>query len=376
MTNKADSKDKQPTYEELISGKRICPLIGQIIKDEADKRKYDIESLREHGAPDEKIESLLKHQEKQITDFIEKDREYYRRILKIEKLKKESVIDELTGLNNLKGYSKTINTFFKLAVREAKQNEENGEPKKPVKLSVLMMDIDKFKSVNDIFGHTPGDEILKKVAEITKQTIRDVDYPARVGGEEFAIIFPQTDNDAIIGAERLRKEIKKELKPMLDTFLDELIEEKGMQAIYFPAKDLGLLKNSTIDTNKSFEDLTTDEQNELYEIVKENLFGTVSIGVASYQKNDTPATIKKRADTAMYTAKQEGRDRVVSDNQIINDGNKENDVIESRKVDRIVVGIETMSKKMQKEMGKVKKALPAKKAKRKIILKKLLEELG
>ena len=120
----------------------------------------------------------------------------------------------------------------------------------------------------------------------------------------------------------------------------------------------------------------TEQINELYEIVKENLFGTVSIGVASYQKNDTPATIKKRADTAMYTAKQEGRDRVVSDNQIINDGNKENDVIESRKVDRIVVGIETMSKKMQKEMGKVKKALPAKKAKRKIILKKLLEELG
>jgi diguanylate cyclase (GGDEF)-like protein len=71
-----------------------------------------------------------------------------------------------------------------------------------------MIDIDHFKAVNDRFGHDVGDEVLRKVAEIGKATLRQVDIFARYGGEEFIALLPETDlNQAIVVAERLRETV-------------------------------------------------------------------------------------------------------------------------------------------------------------------------
>ena len=76
-------------------------------------------------------------------------------------------------------------------------------------LSCIMIDIDNFKMVNDSYGHTKGDDVLREVAQALKRTIRKSDLVARYGGEEFAILLPHTDLErAMKGAERVRKVIE------------------------------------------------------------------------------------------------------------------------------------------------------------------------
>jgi diguanylate cyclase (GGDEF)-like protein len=75
-------------------------------------------------------------------------------------------------------------------------------------MSIIMCDIDYFKDVNDRYGHEAGDEVLVKVAEIIKNTIRKTDIPARWGGEEFLVVLPKTnEKEAYLVAEKIRKNI-------------------------------------------------------------------------------------------------------------------------------------------------------------------------
>lgn len=75
-------------------------------------------------------------------------------------------------------------------------------------MSLLMMDIDNFKKINDTYGHLTGDTILKRLASVLQETVRKIDIPARYGGEEFVVILPETDKkDACVIAERIRKNI-------------------------------------------------------------------------------------------------------------------------------------------------------------------------
>ena len=75
-------------------------------------------------------------------------------------------------------------------------------------ISLLMLDIDNFKHVNDTYGHLMGDNILRRISNILQQTVRNIDIPARYGGEEFVVILPETNkDDACIIAERIRKSI-------------------------------------------------------------------------------------------------------------------------------------------------------------------------
>lgn len=94
--------------------------------------------------------------------------------------------DYLTGINN-RGH------FMELAKRELKRSI-----RQKTSISLLMMDIDFFKRVNDTYGHKAGDIVLKKLAEVSKETIREVDLIGRVGGEEFAVLLPDTNKDAAI----------------------------------------------------------------------------------------------------------------------------------------------------------------------------------
>src|SRR5215212_1996074 len=167
-----------------------------------------------------------------------------------ETVQQQAVTDELTGLYNVREFHSRLDG-------EIERAERFGTP-----LSLVMLDIDKFKSVNDNYGHQQGDRVLVEVARVLRRLSRDVDLPARYGGEEMAVILPQTDlPGAEQGAERMRAAIEAMQIPRLD--------------------GAGLLPI------------------------------TVSLGVASYpaQAADKTALIAA-ADAALYRAKRGGRNRV------------------------------------------------------------------
>ncbi|MBI4734415.1 MAG: GGDEF domain-containing protein [Rubrobacteridae bacterium] len=172
--------------------------------------------------------------------------------------KEEAETDGLTKLYN----RKSIEERFTAELDKAKSE---GNP-----LSVLMADLDHFKTVNDTYGHKAGDEVLKIFAETLRSSTRSDDVPARYGGEEFIIILTNTPADiAIRVAERI---------------------------------------------NEAFEKAVDENLGEKYNGLK----CTVSIGVA-----DFPACAKKKgrlvsaADIALYKAKEEGRNRVVYYGEVI-----------------------------------------------------------
>jgi two-component system, cell cycle response regulator len=131
-------------------------------------------------------------------------------------------------------------------------------------LTLLVLDIDYFKAINDTYGHDAGDDVLREFAMRIKKSIRGIDLACRYGGEEFVIVMPETDMAvAALVAERIRRRIASE----------PFAIDQGAKAI-----DV-----------------------------------TLSIGLSALATNDTAATILKRADQALYRAKRDGRNRVVAD---------------------------------------------------------------
>ncbi len=157
--------------------------------------------------------------------------------------------DSLTGLINRR-------YFFIRGLDEVKRAIRYKNP-----LSIIMLDIDHFKKINDTYGHEAGDKVLVCIASILSQNVREVDIAARLGGEEFAILVPNTNAvDALVLAERLRNEIE-------STSCSSLAGKANV---------------------------------------------TASIGVASLTPEMTDLdTLLRDADTAMYQAKGRGRNRVV-----------------------------------------------------------------
>ncbi|HET8644643.1 MAG TPA: GGDEF domain-containing protein, partial [Vicinamibacteria bacterium] len=129
-------------------------------------------------------------------------------------------------------------------------------------MSVLMMDIDHFKAVNDRLGHLAGDVVLRDIARLLREGLREVDSVGRYGGEEFVVILPETrPPDALHTAERLREQVERH------------VFEAGDHSIRV----------------------------------------TVSVGVASFPSEgvDSAATLLSAADRALYRAKENGRNRVM-----------------------------------------------------------------
>jgi diguanylate cyclase (GGDEF)-like protein len=105
--------------------------------------------------------------------------------------------DELTGLNNRRYFLGRADELFKISKRYGK------------KFSIVMMDIDFFKDVNDTYGHEAGDRVLQALADVFRGLIREVDVLGRYGGEEFILLLPETDmNGASKIAERIRKTVE------------------------------------------------------------------------------------------------------------------------------------------------------------------------
>jgi len=107
-------------------------------------------------------------------------------------------IDELTGVKNRRRFHEDLDIWFALWAR-----------KKTPPLSLVLLDVDRFKEYNDTFGHPAGDEVLRAVAGMLRDITREHDVAARYGGEEFVVLLPSTSaDDAVVIAERLRDRIE------------------------------------------------------------------------------------------------------------------------------------------------------------------------
>jgi two-component system cell cycle response regulator len=180
-------------------------------------------------------------------------RRYTARLRDNERLSIEMAItDPLTGLYNRRYMETHMGALVNQAIAR-------GKP-----LSVLIVDIDYFKSINDTHGHDAGDDVLQDFAIRLRKSIRGIDLACRYGGEEFVVVMPETDMAvATMVAERLRRRIASEPFPI----------QKGTR---------------TVDV-------------------------TISIGIAALGPDDNAAAVIKRADQALYRAKRDGRNRVVPD---------------------------------------------------------------
>jgi diguanylate cyclase (GGDEF)-like protein len=163
-----------------------------------------------------------------------------------EELERLSVTDGLTGLANHRSLMQRLGEEASRSVRTKRA------------FSVIMIDVDHFKSYNDQFGHPAGDDVLKIVGHLLKDSTRSVDCVARYGGEEFAVLLPETQMDgALEVAERIRGRVESQ---------------------QFPERQI-----------------------------------TISAGVAEFPKHaDSPQSVIAVADAALYDAKREGRNKVVS----------------------------------------------------------------
>ena len=165
-------------------------------------------------------------------------------------LEKETLIDPLTGVGNRRAYEKRIKEEFGRFI----QNQEM--------FSILLLDIDHFKSINDHYGHWTGDRCLEALTTLIQKILRGTDFLARYGGEEFITILPETGADGLgVVAEKLRAYVER------------------ARFLYQKDQEIPL---------------------------------TVSIGGTTVNAADEDAeTVFNRVDTAMYEAKRKGRNRVV-----------------------------------------------------------------
>ena len=170
----------------------------------------------------------------------------------LEVAQREAMTDGLTGIPNRK--------FFDIHLRQAvMESMDSGKP-----LSLLMVDIDFFKKFNDEHGHQIGDEVLKLVARVLQTSVRGGDIAARYGGEEFSIILPDTTlRNAMAVGENIRKSM---------------------------ASRKIVRRNS----GKTFGNIT------------------LSIGAAQYELGEAMSSVIERADSALYRAKDGGRNRVMA----------------------------------------------------------------
>jgi len=164
-----------------------------------------------------------------------------------EKIQRQATTDGLTGLVNHK-------TFYEILEKELWRSRRYGG-----RISLIMVDVDNLKKINDVYGHRAGDKVIREISKRIKECIRQIDTAARYGGDEFAVILLNTSlSDATVVAQR-----------MVDA-----------------------VANSTTTWNK------------------EHIPLSISVGLGQYDADSTPEDITSRSDQALYTAKQAGKNTV------------------------------------------------------------------
>ncbi|MCP4672886.1 MAG: GGDEF domain-containing protein, partial [Desulfobacula sp.] len=237
MTELKQKKDVSPTLDDL--------------KIQVTKRLDAIEkALEKKQAEDRAVKKLSKqNQDAFKTGFVKLKLKLDKATKHSKELEKKINKDQLTGAYNRRAYDKRVDEEMERFLRYG------------TKFSLLMMDADKFKLINDNYGHAIGDRCLQEIIKRTLPLLRKNDMLARYGGEEFVIIMPETDSEgAKIAAEKIRKTIEK---------IEFLYKTKKVKV-------------------------------------------TISIGVSQTRKDDkSHLQVFERSDIAVYKAKEQGRNRVV-----------------------------------------------------------------
>lgn len=185
------------------------------------------------------LNNALSNKTRELT---KKNRELEKANRRIEEL---SRTDTLTGLANRRHFL----DYFGKMISQARRHS--------YPLSLIMIDLDRFKQVNDTYGHGAGDDLLSAIGDLLNQETRKEDLAARIGGEEFAVLLTQAgEEEALRYAERIRKEV---------------------------------MKIDVESVNKQV---------------------TASLGIATLQDDDDVESIMKRADEALYSSKENGRNMV------------------------------------------------------------------
>ena len=200
-----------------------------------------VQTGQEMAQTNQKLEARLSASKQEINQLQEN----------LEAVRTESLTDPLTTLANRKYFDQAVE-------REIAAAAANNEP-----LSLLLTDIDHFKTFNDRYGHLTGDQVLRLVAGACKQNVKGQDIAARYGGEEFAVVLPDTTlRSAVAVADQIRRSV----------MTKELIKRST-------GEHLGRV--------------------------------TISIGVATLHRGENTSSLIGRADACLYAAKRTGRNRVV-----------------------------------------------------------------
>ncbi len=284
---KLSTKDMQSIYGQFLAPTRLGDRLNEVgtkvtqeVDGIVDSIKMSVDVTTDYGLSLEKAGAKLKSlkdpqklerfianmaqatqnavaSNKQLeSQLIESKRQIEALQANLEAIRYESLTDELTTLSNRKHFDNTIDRVHNEA-REAGTS-----------FALLLTDIDHFKKFNDTYGHQTGDQVLRLVALAVKQNVSSKDTACRYGGEEFAIILPQTS-------------------------LEEAAEISEKIRVSVMSKEL--VKRST----------------------GENLGRiTISIGISTFQKGDTSHSLIARADEALYAAKRSGRNLVKTEKDL------------------------------------------------------------
>jgi diguanylate cyclase (GGDEF)-like protein len=219
------------------------PLLLRVGTDEEDSGRLLLYPPR-NGSFDDEARELAHWLAAQASIALENERLH-------RAVKRQAITDELTQLANRRSFAQTLG----LEVRRA---ERFGDP-----LTLVLADLDDFKSINDSYGHQMGDVVLKAFADVLRANVRDFDVPARYGGEEFAILLPETE---LAGGEQLARRLLAALSS---------VRVPGIEGDRAPV--------------------------------------TASFGVASFPRARNAEELLAAADRALYQAKREGKNRVARD---------------------------------------------------------------
>ena len=242
-------------------GHSLQQLSAALGPDEPSAMPPALEIVREHTL---QMQAALTQLQRQLA---ESQREINNLRDEVRNARQESLIDALTGLGNRRAFDRQLSTCLATDVAAATL----GAAQSPPPLCLLMIDIDRFKRVNDTYGHAFGDQVLRAMGQVLKAVAPEGSLAARVGGEEFALLLPAM---ALEPARALAEKLRV-------TVAASRIRRKGSS-----------------DTAERI---------------------TVSLGLALYARrsghdaalgDEAPADFVERADRALYAAKQGGRDRV------------------------------------------------------------------
>ncbi len=223
---------------------------GNTVISEAKEKVEDASIQKVLGFVLEEMKRIKEENEKFRKKIEEENKKVKKLQKKLEIVETEANTDYLTGLYNRRAFMNILNNLFK------DFKEFNN------KFSLILLDIDNFKKINDTYGHDVGDKVIKDVGEVLKKYLRPEDIPARIGGEEFAVLLVNSD-------ENIAKAVAERLRNIMET------------------RHVVIDENTIVDYTASF-------------------------GVASVSDQmEKPEELIKVADENLYRAKKAGKNRVV-----------------------------------------------------------------